>query len=60
MMKNMMSKKHFGKQYSDLPLASEIIIDLKTQILRYKIMTLSLSAVLVIVLLTAYEVIANV
>ena len=54
MMKNMMSKKQFGKQYSDLPLASEIIIDLKIQILRYKIMTLSLSAVLVIVLLTAY------
>lgn len=54
MMKNMMSKKQFGKQYSDLPLASEIIIDLKIQILRYKIMTLSLSAGLVIVLLTAY------
>ena len=60
MMKNMLSKKTFGRQYSDLPLASEIIIDLKCQILRYKILTLSISAALVITLLTACEVIANV
>lgn len=53
MMKNMMSKKIYGKQYSDLPLASEIIVDLKLQIFRYKILTLSLSAALVIALLTA-------
>ncbi len=52
-MKNMMSKKIYGKQYSDLPLASEIIVDLKLQIFRYKILTLSLSAALVIALLTA-------
>lgn len=60
MMKDMMSKKTFGRQYNDLPLASEIIIDLKCQVLRYKILTFSLSAVLLITLLTACEVIANV
>ena len=53
MMKDIMSRKIYGKQYSDLPLASEIIIDLKMQIFRYKILTFSLSAVLVITLLTA-------
>ncbi len=52
-MKDMMSRKVYGKQYSDLPLASEIIIDLKMQIFRYKILTFSLSAVFVIALLTA-------
>lgn len=60
MMKDIMSKKTFGKHYSDLPLASEIIIDLKCQILRYKILTLSISAALLITLLTACEVITNV
>ena len=53
MMKDMMSRKIYGKQYSDLPLASEIIVDLKLQIFRYKILTFSLSAVLVITLLIA-------
>ena len=57
MMKDMMSKKTFGRQYNDLPLASEIIVDLKLKILKYRVLSLICTAVLVI---TACEVIANV
>lgn len=53
MIKDLISKRLFDMPYSDLPLASEIIIDLKMQIFRYKILTFSLSAVLVITLLIA-------
>ena len=60
MLKNFISRKMFGMSYDSLPLASEIICDLQCQVLRYKILTLSISAVLLITLLTACEVIANV
>lgn len=51
-MKDIMSRKIYGKQYSDLPLASEIIVDLKLQILRCKIFTLFFTAAVVATLIT--------
>ena len=45
MIKNLMSKRLFGMTYDRLPLASEIICDLRVQIMKYKICTLLLSAV---------------
>jgi len=51
-MKNIMSKKMFGTSYDDLPLASEIIIDLKMSQLKYKVLTVSMLAILIITVAT--------
>ena len=51
-MKNIMSKKMFGTSYDNLPLASEIIVDLKLSRLKYKILTLSMFAILIITVAT--------
>lgn len=51
-MKNIMSKKLFGVSYDALPLASEIIVDLKLSQIRYKALTCSLSLILIITVVT--------
>ena len=49
-MKNILSKKLFGIPYDELPLASEIIIDLKMKLLKWKFLSI---AVVVVFILTA-------
>lgn len=51
-MKNIMSKKLFGVSYDALPLASEIIVDLKLSQYKYRILTASLSLILIITVIT--------
>lgn len=56
-MKNRMSKKLFDVPYSELPLASECIVDLKLSALKWKILSfISFSAVLATVLSIFYMV----
>ena len=47
-MKNIMSKKMFGVSYSELPLASEIIVDLKLSQMKYQVLSCFLFTALII------------
>ena len=51
MMKNIISRYLFKTDYSQLPLASEIIVDLQMECIRNKVLALLLSAALVLAVL---------
>ena len=51
MMKNIISRYLFGTDYSQLPLASEMIVDLQIECIRNKVLALLLSAALVLAVL---------
>lgn len=51
MMKNIISRYLFGTDYSQLPLASELIVDLKAECIRNKFLAFLLSAALVLAVL---------
>ena len=46
-MKNLISKRMFGISYDELPLASELIVDLQIECIRNRVLALLLSAALV-------------
>ena len=46
-MKNLISKRMFGISYDELPLASELIVDLQIECITNKVLALLLSAALV-------------
>lgn len=47
-MKNFISKKMFNTVYNDLPLASEIIVDLKLSRMKYQVLSCFLFTALII------------
>ena len=51
MMKNLISKRMFGISYDELPLASELIVDLQIECITNRVLALLLSAALVLAVL---------
>lgn len=51
LIKDLFSKRMFGISYDELPLASELIVDLKMECIRNKFLALLLSAALVLTVL---------
>lgn len=56
-MKNIMSKKMFGTSYDNLPLASEIIIDLKMKLFKWKFLSVTITAVAIVTAAVMYNII---